>query len=78
MDGFRCVGENAPAYEKTDLTDFMKLHTQEHAKEHTRGHMQEHAKEHTRGHMQEHAKEHMKKNTKEPIEGYSMALVEAR
>ncbi len=43
LDGFRCAGENDPAYEKIDLK---KLHMQEHAKE--------------------------------PLKGYSMAIVEIR
>ncbi len=42
LDGFRCTGENAPSYERTELKDFTKIHT------------------------------------KEPIEGYSMAVVVAK
>lgn len=42
LDGFRCVGESAPSYERTELKDFTKIHT------------------------------------KEPIEGYSMAVVVAK
>lgn len=29
LDGLRCVGESAPAYERTELKDFTKIHTKE-------------------------------------------------
>lgn len=29
LDGFRCAGESAPSYERTELKDFTKIHTKD-------------------------------------------------